>query len=41
VYESLTDDQIGRIASVVVEALTPVSPSRAESRAPSIPESQP
>jgi len=41
VYESLTDYQIGRVVRVVVEALTPVSPSRAPSRAPSIPESHP
>jgi hypothetical protein len=41
VYESLTDDQISRVARVVTEALTPVSPTGAPSSAPPIPESRP
>jgi hypothetical protein len=41
VYESLTDDQINRVATVVVDALTPVSPPGAPTRAHSIRESHP
>ena len=41
VYESLTDDQIDRVARIVVDALTPVSPTGAPSGAPSIPGSHP
>ena len=39
VYESLTDEQIERVARVVVDALTPVSPTGASTRARSIHES--
>jgi perosamine synthetase len=41
VYESLTDAQISRVAQVVIEALTPVSPTGAPTSAPPIPQSQP
>jgi len=37
VYESLTDDQITRVAQVVVESLTPMAPTSA----PQVPQSQP
>jgi len=36
VYESLTDEQISRVASVVVDALTPASPTRAPTGASSV-----
>lgn len=36
VYESLTDEQISRVASVVVDALTPVSQTAATTSATSI-----
>jgi dTDP-4-amino-4,6-dideoxygalactose transaminase len=38
VYESLTDEQIERVVSVVVEALTPASPEREPAGTPSMPE---
>ena len=41
VYESLTDDQINRVANVVVDALTTVSPTTVPSRATSIRGSHP
>jgi len=41
VYESLTDDQINRVASVVVDALTRESPTTSPSRPTSIRESHP
>lgn len=39
VYESLTDEQIERVAHVVVESLTPVSPTGATTSAPEVPQS--
>jgi hypothetical protein len=39
VFESLSDEQIDRVASVVVDALTPASPARAPTRARSVHES--
>jgi dTDP-4-amino-4,6-dideoxygalactose transaminase len=41
VYESLTDEQIDRVARVVVEALTPVSPTGASTSAPPMAQSHP
>jgi perosamine synthetase len=41
VYESLTDDQISRVARVVVAALTPASPTGAPTSAASVPGSHP
>jgi len=40
VYESLTDEQISRVARVVVEALTSESPTAAPTGAPSLPGSR-
>ena len=39
VYESLTNEQINRVAQVVVESLTPLSPTGAPTSAPPIPQS--
>ena len=36
VYESLTDEQISRVANVVVDALTAAAPTRASTRANSV-----
>jgi dTDP-4-amino-4,6-dideoxygalactose transaminase len=41
VYESLTDEQVARVARVVVESLTPLSPTGAPTSAPPIPQSHP